>query len=333
MALLKLLKRILGVFTALLAVTYFAMSREQEYSRLFIIFGGIMSIFTILLFYPTKKERAKNAVRTNKYPKERVYRKAKMKKFVLIAFLIVWAVYCISGILNNSSRYQIVDWIIVIAFFATPYIMTLLALKKLYKLPKAANETIEKSSVNDTAISKQTDADTIKKVSTNNTAIDEQAYIKTDNTIYKANGEKITDEEIPYLIQITREEAIAKWETPDIIRCIQESYQLMYNTDNPETLCNRYKFVSPKVKKLTHFYNQGWYTDADKFNQYTEMFSDENYLKLILRCYQKYIVKAKRELKTSNGISKRIARFWGTIQVNVSPEMYLQLKKQAMLLF
>lgn len=157
--------------------------------------------------------------------------------------------------------------------------------------------------------------------------IDEQAYIKTDNTIYKANGEKITDEEIPYLIQITREEAIAKWETPDIIRCIQESYQLMYDTDNPETLCNRYKFASPKVKKLTHFYNQGWYTDADKFDQYTKMFSDETYLKLIFRCYQKYLIKAKRELKTSSGISKRIARFWGIIQANVSPEIYLQLKQ------
>lgn len=319
-----IVKRILGVFTAILAITYFVMPYKQENPKLFIILGVIMSIFTVLLFRPTKKERKKNADRINKYPKEKAYQKNKTKKFVLIAFLIVWTVYCISGILNNFSHYQLVDWIIVIAFFATPYIMVLLTLKKLYK---ASNETIEKASVNDTVIDEQADVDTIKKISTNDTAINEQTYVKTDNMIYKTNGKEITDEEVSYLIQITHDEAIAKWKTPDIIRCIQESYQLMYNTDNPETLCNRYKFASPKVKELSHFYNQGWYTDTDKFNQYTEMFSDENYFKLILRCYQKYIVKAKRELKTSNGVSKRIARFWNIIHANVNSEIYLRLKK------
>lgn len=61
------LKRILGVFTAILAITYLAMSSNQEQSGLFVTLGIIMIVFTILLFRPTKKDKQKKSERMNKY--------------------------------------------------------------------------------------------------------------------------------------------------------------------------------------------------------------------------------------------------------------------------
>ena len=60
--LMRLLKTILGVFTAIMAVTYFAMASSQEMTTLFIVLGVIMTIFTILLFRPNKKDKQKKEV-------------------------------------------------------------------------------------------------------------------------------------------------------------------------------------------------------------------------------------------------------------------------------
>lgn len=62
-----ILKRILGFFTAMLAIIYFAMPSSQEESGIFTILGVIMAIFTILLFRPTKKDKQKKAARMIKH--------------------------------------------------------------------------------------------------------------------------------------------------------------------------------------------------------------------------------------------------------------------------
>ena len=136
------------------------------------------------------------------------------------------------------------------------------------------------------------------------------------------------DNEVLGLVQATHEETIAKRKTPDIIRLIQESYKIMYETDNPETLCIRYKFASSKAEELNYYYRQGWYTDTVKINQYAEMFSDENYFRMIFHCYQKYVNKANQELKTKKGVDKRIDKFWSIIQNNVDNEIYIRLRQQ-----
>lgn len=135
-----------------------------------------------------------------------------------------------------------------------------------------------------------------------------------------------SDRKSSRLIQPTHEEITTKYRIPDLIRLIQESYQIMYETDNPETLCSRYKFASSKVEELNHYCRQGCYADIDKMNQYTEMLSDENYFRLILRCYKKYVNKANQELKTKKGVDKRIEKFWSIIQSNIDTEMYIRLR-------
>lgn len=74
------------------------------------------------------------------------------------------------------------------------------------------------------------------------------SYIETENMIYKTDNSKISDEEVLYLRKISQEKATAQWKTPQLVRLINESYQIMFSTDNPETLCDRYKF---SIKKLS----------------------------------------------------------------------------------
>lgn len=57
------LKRILGFFTAIMAITYFAMSSSQETPTIFIVLGVLMIVFTVLLFRPTKKDKQKREKR------------------------------------------------------------------------------------------------------------------------------------------------------------------------------------------------------------------------------------------------------------------------------
>lgn len=61
MKIIKLLKRVLGIFTAFFAIIYIEMSITHDDDKpLSICLAIIMIIFTILLFRPTKKDRTKN---------------------------------------------------------------------------------------------------------------------------------------------------------------------------------------------------------------------------------------------------------------------------------
>ncbi len=120
------------------------------------------------------------------------------------------------------------------------------------------------------------------------------------------------------------EEALARCRIPDLARLIEESYQIMIDTNNPETLCSRYKFIADKVNELSIFHQQGLLTQ-NTFSQYQALITDENYYDLILKCYQKYIEKARSELKTKKGIDSRTSKFLQIIQENASADIYSKI--------
>ena len=65
-----MLKRILGVFTTIFAITYFVMAFSEEYSNelvVLIFLGILMTIFTILLFKPTEKDKQKRFEKMKKH--------------------------------------------------------------------------------------------------------------------------------------------------------------------------------------------------------------------------------------------------------------------------
>lgn len=151
------------------------------------------------------------------------------------------------------------------------------------------------------------------------------SYVETDNMVYRTDAKPITDAETIYLQQVGIEEARAKMLTPQHIRHIQESYKIMYDTSDPETLCSRYKYALNLVKELRYFTTKGWYNDHTKLSELENLFSDDNYCKIIQHSYIQYMEKAKSELKTESGIEKRKQRFLDYIRQNVDTQILMKL--------
>lgn len=81
-------------------------------------------------------------------------------------------------------------------------------------------------------------------------------YIETDSMIYKTNQSKISDVEVQYLIKATtpsKEMSSARYSVLQYTQQIHESYTIMYTTNNPVILCERYKFSKEKLNELMFF--------------------------------------------------------------------------------
>lgn len=212
-----------------------------------------------------------------------------MKKFFKYFFLIIWTLWCFLGITKYHANYKFTSWIIVILFTLMPYFIIWFINHKSKK-----NRTLIVESVPAT---------------------------ESSNVIYCTDDKCIADEEVSYLIENGQSIAMANWKVPNLIRQITESYQIICKTNNPEILCSRYNFIVEKINELTVFEQQGL-LDKNTFNQYKALITDDNHYKLILSCYNKYKTKAHSELKTQNGINKRINKFWEVIRNNVSDDLY-----------
>ncbi len=155
------------------------------------------------------------------------------------------------------------------------------------------------------------------------------SYIETDNMVYRTNAKPITDAETIYLQQTsleeTKEKTRAKMLIPQHIRHIQESYKIMYDTADPETLCSRYKYALNLVQELKYFATKGWYNDPVKLNELENLFSNDNYCKIIQHSYMQYMEKAKSELKTETGIEKRKQKFLDYVRQNVDTQILMRL--------
>lgn len=241
-------------------------------------------------------------------------------KIIKIIFLIIWTLWCFLGILKNYSHYGFADWVIILTLTIFPYIIVYFMSRKKPETANGSSQTLSggyncaksadvKSELNPLSIT----PDFPKEQSI--------SYIETENAIYRTDGEPISDKEVPYLVQIGQEKAFAQWKIPELERLIKESYQLMCVTNNPETLCSRYKFIVEKINELAYFEQNGAF-NKDSFIQYTILVTEDNYCKLISACYTKYVNKAHSELTTQKGINNRIDKFWKIIRQNVNDEFY-----------
>ncbi|MCI9191596.1 MAG: hypothetical protein HFH84_18840 [Lachnospiraceae bacterium] len=265
-------------------------------------------------------------------------------KIIKYLILGIWTLWFLFGISQNYSHYEILDWIILISLFATPYLIIgyLKHRNTNEKNWKKQNINKKKSTVANLPngippknMSQPKNRTTTQPVSKQpNTKRDSAiiqlesvvpksriSYVEDNKMIARTDGKKITDEEVPYLVQVGREEAIAKWKLQELTRLIPASYQIMQITDNPETLCSRYNFIVEKMNELASLEQQVLF-DSNILSQYKALISDDSFYNLIMSCYQKYTDKARTELKTQNGINNRINKFWETIRTNVSVEFY-----------
>lgn len=276
-----------------------------------------------------------------------------MKKilfFILKLICIIWGIiFYFAGIgelimcFTDNINPLIFNVIMTIIFLGFGTFLFYIALKKLNYRKSSPSSEFDKSGtyVNNKHFPEHTQPDTQtcgQDISLQDSAVidnsfvinntsDEQidGYIKTDNTIHRTDGKPITDEQIPYLIQVSHEKATAKMKIPQLVQLINESYLIMCNTDNPETLCNRYKFACTKMQELKYYYNQGFCNEKDI--DCCKLLYTTNFCKLISSCYQKYATKARTELKTQKGVQNRINKFWTVIQNNVDTNVYLELRR------
>lgn len=115
---------------------------------------------------------------------------------------------------------------------------------------------------------------------------------------------------------------------PTLLQHIKDSYEIMNSTSNPETICYRYKFGLKKCCQLKDLEQNGLYYGNPDANYYLYLFSPDNYHNLILLCYDRYVEKARKELKTEKGINRRIDKFWNIIKENVDEFTYNKLREQ-----
>lgn len=110
----------------------------------------------------------------------------KHKTFGII-FLIIWTICCVVNIIKNMNHYDIGDWIVILIIVTIPYIVYFVA-----KYKKQLNKSSESKNASAPI---QTVSSTQTKEHINAT------YIHTGNTIIRADGKPISDDELPYLIE------------------------------------------------------------------------------------------------------------------------------------
>lgn len=162
-------------------------------------------------------------------------------KIIKYIFLAVWTLRCFVEIFKNASHYGFDDWIIILIFTLFPYIIIKIVSKK--KIIKSSDEKRT-----DTFEQKENISEPNKTQLTENEL--STTYIEEENTIYRVDRKPIADQEIPYLVQLGCEKAVAtepNSENPKFHRTEQEenlSLNFMMKYDSQvDTLTEKFEMA------------------------------------------------------------------------------------------
>ncbi len=178
--------------------------------------------------------------------------------FVKKTFLVIWTLFFITGIISQMSNYVIWDFIEIFSIMSIPYIIFYLLSRK--KKKNNTHVSTENNDTYDLTPSAEVKAPSTDIDTSSNTAI--PTYLETDNMIYRVDDQPISEEEIPYLIEITKQQALEQYEqaeSPKVHRSEREenlSVQFMMNhsneiqkhTDSFEE-CNRLAYAEKDLNK------------------------------------------------------------------------------------
>ncbi len=142
-----------------------------------------------------------------------------LKKNIKYFFLGIWTLYFVPGFIKHSANYGLDDWIVAVLIVLLPYFIIWFIDYKLHKArtPIAENTSTEEPGFSET-LSSNIDPCTstcvspidIESLISNSDESPTIQYVETGNVIYHADGKPITDEEVPYLMQLGYEEAIKR---------------------------------------------------------------------------------------------------------------------------
>lgn len=152
----------------------------------------------------------------------------------------------------------------------------------------------------------------------------QQVYFKHDKEIKETEQDFVQN----HSYNTTKSRTTKPVQTSILLQHINDSYNIVCSTLNPETLCSRYEFGLKRCCELKELEENGLYHGNPDANYYLSLFSPENYQKSILSCYDKYLKKAKSELKTEKSINKRIEKFWDIIKNHIDEYTYCEFVNQ-----
>jgi len=156
-------------------------------------------------------------------------------KILKIIFTVLWLAYCLIDISKFASRYHPFEWFIIIYSAIAPFIWYWVIKKIVNKRKKRALS--EELSVKEDPSIKTSD-DTPCKIGIKETTAEssiiqtDASFIIADNTIYKADGSDITDDDIPTFIELSYKDAIEREQNSPYKRTEQEeelSFQFEMN--------------------------------------------------------------------------------------------------------
>lgn len=104
-----------------------------------------------------------------------------------------------------------------------------------------------------------------------------------------------------------------------ISRLLDDSYDLLCTTANPETFRSRLFFSMDKLAELKAMSGSASKDASAVYNHYYPLLTGDNLLMLMQQCRKRYYDKAVSELKTASGIKKRMQKFDAIIGVPSSP--------------
>lgn len=116
-------------------------------------------------------------------------------------------------------------------------------------------------------------------------------------------------------------ETYDKSQINNIIRIIQESYKIMLNTKDIETLCKRYELGMQKIYTLKELEKINMYNKEPTADYFISLFTT-NYNKLIKECHDRYI----NEVKNKKSKETRENNFWITLSKYVDEYTLQDLK-------
>jgi hypothetical protein len=144
-------------------------------------------------------------------------KKEKKSHPIMCLILFIWTVWGILNISQNCSRYSIFDWFIAIFLIVLPY-SVILTINRVNKSNRKdiKNTTNEVQNYNNSSL-EETSTEIVIESTTNNdipsSMPSEEStiqYIETEDDIFHADSSPISDEEVPYLIQLGYEKSLQK---------------------------------------------------------------------------------------------------------------------------
>lgn len=127
----------------------------------------------------------------------------------------------------------------------------------------------------------------------------------------------VPEEPAPHItrpVEYNKEHAVAVTVIPQYIQQLIDSYNLIKSTDNPETFGSRWRFSINRLQELKEYNDKGYWNAAHPYEYYEQLFTGDNLKALLQTCYNRYVNKARLELKTESGVQKRIEKFKETIK-------------------